>query len=44
MSYNGITQCICKNGHWTEIDYWDGANQKLIVCVECGSLVVWKNQ
>ena len=39
MSYQGYEQCLCDKGHLFEID----SRNRLIVCFECDSEVVWDN-
>jgi len=40
MSYEGIRQLLCKNGHEEEIDAYDSAPE---YCRHCGASWVWEN-
>lgn len=39
MSFEGFYQCVCKNGHYFEIDVYDDRNK----CVDCFEDVIFKN-
>jgi hypothetical protein len=44
MSYEGYEQCICKNGHYFELDvmyFWHEPENA--VCDECEAPAAWRN-
>lgn len=51
MGYQGITQTLCENAHYQEIDVYeelsfetDGScTDKTKVCAHCGANIVWRN-
>jgi hypothetical protein len=45
MSYEGYTQILCKNGHYTVRDAYDdwGDDEQGKICSQCGEPFVWKN-
>jgi len=40
MSYEGRIQVICKNGHYHEIDIYDGNQDN---CHTCEERIIWRN-